>query len=289
MIPAALDCIYSDSQITVHHLREANPGQEIYNFDHARSELCLNSSQPGYELSRDRHTEAGNFFIIVPNNPNPADEHYMLCPLFQFSHSACITVNADGIKVDHHALVTQYPGLLDVFRLPDFTNATIGWPMVFLHVPQSCQQHCIDLIRWRYAQPLTDQAIHSWQLQLQLKMPSQWQHDDWPLAYRLSIAFRKDLGLGLDMLTATINADIDQHNVDFLIERKRIIRQHVESWLAHSITGRLLQGMKIKQDSRADVTQHVVITHLVDCLDSALADTIRTVVLEHHKEYTEIV
>jgi hypothetical protein len=289
MIPAALDCIYSDLQITVHHLRPAQSGDDIYTFSHARSSNCIHPSHPGYQSSRDWHTEAGNFFIIIPNNPSPADEHYMLCPLFQFSHSKCLVGNADGLYYDHNQLIARFPGLLDFFQTPAFVNATINWPMLSLHVPASKKEHCAKLIRQQLINCITTDDIHNWRLQLQLKIPAVWDQDEWQLTYRLSMALHRDLETTLSTLTQSFVDKIDQSNIDFSIERKRIIRQCVINWLPQTMVGRFLLAMQNKQDPRAVVTQHVVITHLVDCLDSALADTIRTVVLEHHKEYTEIV
>lgn len=284
MIPATLPCVYSDSQIKVYHLREALPGEEIYDFFHARYELCLNASQPDHALSREWHTQAGNFFIISPNNPTPADEHYMLCPLFQFSHSNLIIGDADGNRVDHNEFVSRYPGLLTLFQQPAFVNATINWPMLWLHVPQEKKEHCTNLVHQLYKKQITDTVMHQWRLQLQLKIPVAWDSDDWTLAYRLRVAFGKDLDTKLQGLLDDIKNNINQDNIDFLISRKRIIRQSTVSWLSTTLVGRLLQGMRIKNDTRADVTQYTVIAHLVDCLDLVMADTIRTVVLEHHRK-----
>lgn len=282
MIPAALPCVYSDSQIKVYHLREALPGEEVYNFFHARSSNCIHPSHPGYQSSQDWHTKAGNFFIIIPNNPSPADEHYMLCPLFQFSHSKCLVGDADGLAYNHNQLIARYPGLLDLFQTSTFVDATISWPMVSLHVPASQKEHCTKLIHQQLVNSITTDVMHNWRLQLQLKIPAVWDQDDWALTYRLSMAFSKDLEASAQDLIQSLGDKITHDTIDFSIERKRIIRQCATQWVQTTIVGRFLSAMQNKQDPRADVTRHVVVSHLVDCVDSLLSDTIKTVVLEHH-------
>lgn len=242
-------------------------------FDDFTSGTCFHSSDP--EHSQTRAASKQDLFYLLPKNTDINQEHYLFGQLCLRSHTS-LFIDIKNQSVDKWNMVHRFPGLWDFFSSSLFRENTLSFPTVFWHAPKEKHDEVLSSIKNSFLVSIAQQDFHEWDHDIHSQLIAQWDEDDWPMAFRLSAATIRSVETCLHDVSECYLDHLDIDNIDIEIHRRRQLRKIViQQVMQNTLIAKLMTGMQLVNDTRADITRTTIINQLVEQFDLLLAQAIK--------------
>lgn len=191
------------------------------------------------------------------------------------SHTS-LFIDMKNQSVDKWDMVHRFPGLWDFFSSSLFRENTLAFPTVFWHAPKEKHNEVLSSIKNSFLVLIAQQDFHDWNHDIHSQLIAQWDEDDWPLAFRLSTATIRSVETCLHDVSECYLDLLNIDNIDIEVHRRRQLRKIIiQQVMQNTLIAKLMTGMQLANDARADITRTTIISQLVEQFDLLLAQAIK--------------